>query len=164
MVDELRNQLREQPDSQNDILSELREESLRNVIERENDAVDPFFVPEDLKPAGWTVEWKATHVMGQELDAAYQAALQQDGWVPAPAKMFKKMMPSSFKGKTIQRGGQLLMMRPKELTDKKRAKEQAAARGQVNAKLKSLGMTKEGELDRKVQVVKKSYEAMEIPD
>lgn len=147
-----------------DILKTLREESLRNVIDRGSETDNPFYVPAELIPDGWTAEWKATHVMGQEMDASYRVNLEQNGWVAAPVSIFKKMRPSGFKGKVIEQGGQVLMIRPKELTDKRLMHDQKAAKAQVQAKLQSLGMTKEGQLDRKVNVVKKSYESVEIPD
>jgi len=161
MVEQIREPIR---DENAELLKKLREDSLRQVVDNGTDAVDQFHVPEELKPEGFTVEWKVTHVMGQELDAAYKASIEQAGWVPAPASIFRKMLPIGSKAKTIERGGQILMMRPKEITDKRRQKEKENASGQVQSKLKSIGMTKEGTMDRKVIVAKKSYEAMEIPD
>jgi hypothetical protein len=156
----IRQEIREEVD----VLKALREESLRNAVDRGSNEQDAFYVPPELIPEGWAAEWKATHVMGMELDAAYQAEMQRNGWVPAPVSIFKKMRPAGFIGKTIEQGGQMLMIRPKELSDRQKAKDNQNAKNLVQSKLQSLGMTKQGELDRKVQVVKKSYEAMEIPD
>lgn len=169
VTDEVRPVLREADIRENnseseDILRALREESLRSFVERDGNVDDPFYVPEDLKDPRFTYEWKATHIMGKELDAAHQASIQQQGWVPAPAKLFKQMLPKGATASVIERGGQMLFMRPKELTDRSRLLDKKKANDQVKSKMQALGMTKPGELDRKVNVVKKSYESMEIPE
>lgn len=156
----IRTEIREE----SDVLKALREESLRNAVDRGNNEQDAFYVPPELIPDGFAVEWKATHVMGMELDSSYQASIQSSGWVPAPASIFKKMRPAGFTGKTIEQGGQMLMIRPKELSDKQKNKDNQNAKNLVQSKLQSLGMTQKGELDRKVQKVSRSYEAAEIPD
>lgn len=158
----------EAPRSDDAVFKALRAESLRSHVDSDGDSTDPFFIPSEIRAkireAGFMEEWKATHVMGKELDSAYQAQLQRSGWVPVPASICKAMLPKGDKSTTIERGGQMLMMKVSELVDESVKKGTAKAKDQVNAKLKALGMTRQGELDRKVNVVKKSYESIPIED
>lgn len=150
-----------------DLLAKLRAESLHNMNDAHQDETDPFFVPPELKPAGWIVEWKVTHIMGQPDKISNQVRLADGGWIPAPIELFRKMRPAGFTGTTIEQDGQILMMRPVETNDEARKREGFKAKKQLNDKLSSLGMGKtEGQMDSKrvVNQVNRTYEKMTIPE
>ena len=79
------------------------------------------------------------------------------------------MMPENYPGSTIVRDGQMLMERPKEITDEAKAKDYRNAREQVRAKETQLSGTPAGTFERDnkgapMASVKKSYESIPIPE
>lgn len=122
------------------------------------------FVPPELIPAGYVAEWKRTHVYGAEEQPDYHIMLQEQGWEYASAEQFKPMLPPGWEKNTINRRGQVLMIRPKELSDEARAEEKQAADEQLRGKLQQLGMAGQGEFSRKNPVVKRTYERVEVPE
>ncbi len=139
---------------QSDLLERLRAESLRNTKTEHQDEMDPFFVPPELKPPGWVVEWKVTHIMGQPDKISNQVQLANGGWIACPIDLFRPMRPKGFTGTTIEHDGQILMMRPVERDTEARAREDFKAKKQLNDKLTSLGMGKQGTMDEKRAVAK----------
>lgn len=125
---------------------------------------DEFYVPKRLIPRGYSVEWKRVSTINKEEDDSYFVGLADQGWEPATTDQFPTLVSKNYKGKSIIRKGMMLMIRPVELTEEARQEDIAAAREQVESKLQALGETPKGELTRKVQSLKRSYERPPIED
>lgn len=129
---------------------------------------DKFHVnPADI-PDGWTYEWKRRTIYNQE-DPAYQVNLARTGWEPVPADRHPDMMPAGGKHKTIERDGQVLMMRPQVITERFKSAELKASRDQVRVKEQQLTNAPPGTFERGTHQnvrpkVSKSYEAMPVPE
>jgi hypothetical protein len=126
---------------------------------------DKFHIPEDLKAElearGLSAEFKRITYAGKEEDPDYFIGLAENGWEPLSLKSFpefKKLMPSTHTADTFDKSGQRLMIRPKELTDEARAEDKEEAMGQVKGQLQSLKEAGQGEADRTLVKVKRSYE------
>jgi hypothetical protein len=79
-------------------------------------ATDMFTIPEHLKKPGWDYEYKARFVMGQPVDDHMPALERDQGWRPAPAKDFQEILAPEYSKPVVERGGMLLMMRPRRLS------------------------------------------------
>lgn len=128
---------------------------------------DEFFIAEGDKPEGWSYEWKRSTVYGKE-DPAYEVALARKGWEPVPASRHPSYMPKGSTAAFIERGGQILMERPKEITEEVKALERRKALDQVGIKEKQLGLTPDGQLPRDADPrtkprISKSYSPVGIP-
>lgn len=130
-----------------------------------DEGVDKFAAPPP--PDGWTYEWKRKSVMGWE-DMSYMSNLERMGWEPVPASRHANMMPKGYTG-AIERDGQVLMERPKEITQEIRDIELKKARQQVQIKAGQLDPKGRGGLmdrdDANANVkIKKGYEPMQVPE
>ena len=143
-----------------------RSEQLRGHQRDMDEGHDEFYIPKDVVPDGWTYEWKRRLLLGQE-DPSYQVALAQQGWDPVPARRHPEMMPTNWKGETIERKGLILMERPTDIVDEARRIEYMRARKQVRDKEAQLSGTPEGTMTRDhAQTrpkISKSFESMPIP-
>jgi hypothetical protein len=97
------------------------------------DDTDDYYIDPAIIPDGWTYEWKRFTVLGAQ-DPAYQVTLARGGWEAVPAQRHPEMMPVGWAGATIERKGQLLMERPKQITDLVKQREYNKARQQVGQK------------------------------
>lgn len=145
-----------------------RAEEIRKHIGDLDEGVDDFFIDPDKVPDGWTYEWKRYTVFGQE-DPSYQVALRRVGWAPVPASRHPEMMPAGTKDDVILRKGMILMERPEEITEEVRAIDKKRARDQVRVKEQQLTEAPVGQFQRTnkdspLAKVKKSFEAMPIPE
>lgn len=143
---------------------ELREHRGGNM----DDGVDKFYIDPRLIPDGWSYEWKRFTVLGKE-DPSYQVSLADRGWEAVPRSRHPFMMPENYQGQTIEREGQVLMERPKEITDEVTAIERRKAREQVRSKEEQLAGAEPGQFQRdnkgdSLVSVKKSYESIPIPE
>jgi hypothetical protein len=132
-----------------------------------DNGTDEFYIDPGAIPEGWTYEWKRKTVMGQE-DPAYQVALARTGWEPVPTKAHPEMMPGNGNHAIIERKGQILMMRPQEITDQVRRIDSDRAKGQVQVKVEQLSGTPEGGLGHRNHPqakpkITKSYEPIPVP-
>jgi len=132
-----------------------------------DNGTDEFYIDPGSIPEGWTYEWKRKTVMGQE-DPAYQVALARTGWEPVPTKAHPEMMPGNGNHAIIERKGQILMMRPQEITDQVRRIDSDRAKGQVQVKVEQLSGTPEGGLGHRNHPqakpkITKSYEPIPVP-
>lgn len=125
---------------------------------RTDNSRDAFYIPKSVVPKGFTAEWKTVTVHGEAKDPSYMVELEEQGWKPATVDQFPMLVPAGYQGKSILRKGMLLMVRPDYLTEEARAEDLQIAREQVRDKLRSLTQTGQGEMDRRVQRVKRSYE------
>lgn len=106
------------------------EEIRANLKGNLDEGPDKFYINEADIPEGWSVEWKRIEVMGKE-DPAYEIAVARKGWEPAPPNMFPGYMPANYKGKTIDRDGLRLMMRPAVITEEVKQIERDKANAQM---------------------------------
>lgn len=141
-----------------------RAAELRGHLEGEIiDGTDEFYIDPSVIPDGWHYEWKRHTIYGAE-DPAYQVALARSGWTPVPTSRHPAMMPHAASSAIITRKGCILMECPKEIIDERKAAEQMRARQQVRHKEAQLAGTPDGTMDRVKPDIKKSYQAMPIPE
>lgn len=126
------------------------------------DSADRFTIDSNLIPPGWSYEWKRKSIMGKE-DPAYEVELARGGWEPVPATRHASMMPKG-RYETIERDGMILMERPRELTEEAHTNDLRRARLQVRHKEAQLTSGPDGTFERERPLVKKSFEAMKIPE
>lgn len=129
---------------------------------------DKFWIDPEMVPEGWSYEWKVRTVYNAE-NPAHQLELQRRGWRPVPVSRHPDRMPADWKGQTIEMDGMIMMERPKEITDDAIADRHRRARMQVRAKEEQLAATPAGQFERankdnSLVKVKRSYEAMPIPE
>ena len=126
---------------------------------------DDFAAP--APPDGWTYEWKVKTVLNQE-DPARMMGYLRTGWENVPCSRHPEMMPVGYKGDTIERKGQILMQRPKEITDRFKERDRQAAKAQVRTKEEQLNAAPQGQFERKnkdasLGRISKGYEPMPVP-
>ncbi len=102
------------------------------AIKRDPDR-DLFYVPPHLMDEGWTYEWKRQTVLGKS-DDTHWVHLHENGWrvvTTEPGSRWEgHFMPAGYVG-PITREGNVLMERPKAMTDAVRAMESRKANGQL---------------------------------
>lgn len=82
--------------------------------------MDPFHIPPEIVPDGWTYEWKTKSIYNWE-HVQHQVQLGMNGWEPVMAEKHDGMfMPKGYKG-PVERGGLVLMERDDRLTAQSRA-------------------------------------------
>ncbi len=103
---------------------------------------DIFEIPQNLIPPGWTYQWNAVSVSGNSdilLDQNHM--MYQNGWRAVPAERYAgTLVPQGSTGNII-RGQQMLMERPKALTDEARAEDVRNARQLISDRNESLKLT-----------------------
>ena len=104
-------------------------ERLRGKVRLDNNTTDKFFIPDNLKPEGISLEWKRHSVYGAE-DPYYIASMKRQGWEPVHAEDIPELVPEGMTG-PILKEGLGLFARPQKLTDDANAERNAAARRQV---------------------------------
>ena len=114
---------------------------------RRTQAGDIFAIEAALIPKGWEYQWAAISVTGNtEILLDQNLMMAENGWRPVPADRYPgKFMPAGHKGSII-RGGQMLMERPKSLSDEARAEDLKLARQLIsdrNEALKLSGLKKQ---------------------
>ena len=104
---------------------------------------DIFEIPLELIPKGWEYQWVAISVTGNtEILLDQNLMMRENGWRPVPSERYPgRFMEAGHKGPII-RGGQMLMERPKELSDEARAEDIAAARQLISDRNESLKLSK----------------------
>jgi hypothetical protein len=101
--------------------------------------IDPFFVPPEVVPDGWTYEWKTKTVYNWE-HVQHQVSLSMNGWEPVPAERHDGMfMPIGHDG-PIERGGMILMERDDRLTAQSREIDRRKAMDPVVASRQMAGL------------------------
>jgi hypothetical protein len=121
--------------------------------------VDQFWAPEP--PDGWEYEWKRKTIYGQE-DPTYAIELIRQGWEAVPLGRHLNMMPHGWAGDVIERGGCVLMERPKVLCDESRALDLAKTKSDIREKEAQLGLAAKPFSNANVKV-RKTIEPMSIP-
>lgn len=103
---------------------------------------DIFDIPKDLIPAGWEYQWCAVSVTGNsEILLDQNLMFAENGWRSVPADRYPgRFMPVGHKGSII-RGSQMLMERPKSLSDEARAEDVKAAKQLISDRNESLKLS-----------------------
>lgn len=106
---------------------------------RKDDGGDTFHIPPEIIPRGWTYQWCAVSVSGnQDIVADQNLHFYENGWRPVPANRHEgRYMPVGHTG-NIVRGGQMLMERPEQLTQQAQQENVAKARQQMADRDESL--------------------------
>ena len=142
-----------------------RAEARLKEIEKLNDGLnseDPFAMPEP--PDGFEYELKRKTIYGQE-DPTYAVELIRQGWEPVPLSRHAEMMPHGWSGETIERGGNVLMERPKVLCERSRNRDKHKTEQELREKEIQLGVAPRGQFDRSSARVRKTFEPMAVtPD
>jgi hypothetical protein len=125
---------------------------------------DPFYIPPELIPKGWSVEWKRLETLNKpDDDTGYMGGLYEQGWEPASPDVYRKMLSPGYKHETIVRKGMILMTRPIELTKEAKDEDLLIAREQIDSKMRVvMGETKSGQLQRKVTANSRTYEPLPV--
>ena len=141
-----------------------RAEARLKEIEKLNDGLDPedqYAAPEP--PDGFEYEWKRKTIYGQE-DPTYAVELIRQGWEAVPLSRHREMMPHGWAGETIERGGNVLMERPKVLCERSRLRDKQKTAQELREKEIQLGVAPRGQFDRNSARVRKTFEPMAIPN
>ena len=133
----------------------------KNGAQEENVFHLPDDLRADLESRGLSAEWKRTSYFGKEEDPDYHISLSENGWEPLSLGSFpefRKMMPKNWTRDTFEKRGQMLHIRPKELTQEARDEDRRNAENQVKGKMASLREAGPGEAERTLVKVNRSYE------
>lgn len=100
---------------------------------------DIFDIPKHLIPEGWEYQWCAVTVVGDsEVLLDQNLMFAENGWRAVPSDRYPgRFMPVGHKG-SIVRGGQMLMERPKSLSDEARDDDVRAAKQLISDRNESL--------------------------
>lgn len=112
----------------------------RTRMRRESVMDDPFYIPPHIIPEDQSWEWKRFSVNGME-DPFYLAQMRRQGWEPVEPRNALELIPPNYTLPTIIKGGQLLMERPKSLTEEAMAEMRQMARQQTIEAEERLGRT-----------------------
>lgn len=104
---------------------------------------DIFEIPKDMIPDDYTYQWNSVSISGNSdilLDQNHM--MHQNGWRPVPAERYAgTLVPKGATGNII-RGQQMLMERPKALTEEAQAEDLRNARQLMSDRNESLKLTK----------------------
>lgn len=120
---------------------------VRRRLRSSDTLVDEFYIPIEEIPDHLTYEWKRWSVNGAQ-DPFYIARLREQGFDPVPPSRHPNWLPPGYNEPYIIKGGQILMDRPKELTEEARAEDRARARTQITVAEQKLGRTPKGTMTR----------------
>jgi hypothetical protein len=103
---------------------------------------DIFDVPAELIPKGWKYQWCAVSVTGNtEILMDQNLMFAENGWRPVPASRYPgRYMPAGHTG-AIVRGSQMLMERPKILSDEAEAEDVRLAKQLISDRNDSLKLS-----------------------
>lgn len=119
----------------------VRTESGRTVVRgrdgepltrQRSGTADPFEIPPELIPEGWSYQWNAVSAFGNtDVLLDINMSMHENGWRPVPAERHPgRFVPAGTKGAVI-RGGQMLMERPLALTEEARREDMVVAQSQI---------------------------------
>jgi hypothetical protein len=131
----VRGEIRTRPDGRIEVTGRNGE-----VLARTRTQVgDIFDIPADLIPKGWSYQWNSISVAGNsEILLDQNHMMHQNGWRPVPAERYAgTLVPKGSKG-NIVRGQQLLMERPKALTEEAQQEDIRNAKQLVSDRNESL--------------------------
>ena len=99
----------------------------RKVVRRAN-AFD--MIPENLKKPGWDYQWWAIRVFNEAVDPSRLVEIADGGWKRVHPSDMPGMMPPGWDKDFIEKGAQVLYMRPMRLTEEARAEDTKIAEDQ----------------------------------
>lgn len=117
----------------------------RNRIRTDN----RFHIPLSMIPPGVSYEWKRASVFGKP-DPYHLNGLRENHWTPVPA--------SRHPGILVEQDGQILMERPKYLTDEAHREDFNEAQQQVQIARKDLAQGPDGTLPRRGAKLNTDYD------
>lgn len=134
--------------------------------------IDRFHIPDGLIPEGMSLQWVTDSVMGEQRPQD-RAEYEKKGWTPVHQEDFGARfdgvyMPKGAEGE-INSGGQVLMARPVEYTEKARRHELQKAREQVSIREAALrggdipGVSFDTRHETVSNKVNRSFERVAIP-
>lgn len=131
-----------------------------------DESEDWSFVPKEAVPDGCVVQWIVHTVLGKPVEPYEIQRFTMNGWTPFPLDLYPSLMPDGYKGTGVERNGQMLYIRRKELSDEARREETLAARGQLSSRLQENGLASlpNSSAPRTKASVKASYEAIQVED
>lgn len=139
------------------------------------DSPDRLKIHEDLIPAGMSAQWVTDSVLGQGMPQ-HRSEFERKGWTPVHQDDFDGQFDGLFMSKgdegEINVGGQVLMMRPKEMSvkaernDKRKAYEQVAIKEQAltGGDMPGVSLDTSHPSARNSNRIRKSREAIDIPE
>lgn len=102
---------------------------------------DRFHIPKAMIPEGMSAQWVTTTVYGQDF-TNHRTKFERHGWTPVHQDDFDGRFDGMFmpKGRPgeITLDGLVLMMRPEEITERARLRDNIAAREAVSIKEQAL--------------------------
>lgn len=103
--------------------------------------VDRYHIPPEMIPEGMSLQWVTNTVFG-EPQRQHRASFEKRGWTPVhpqdgDGRFDGWFTPKGYEGE-IELGGQVLMIRPVEITEKAKRLERRAAAEQVQIKEQAL--------------------------
>jgi hypothetical protein len=116
-------------------------------IESLPDGRDKYYIDPSKIPDGWTYEWKRWTTIGRE-DPQYQVSLQQTAWQAVPASRHPELMPTGFRGQTIDIDGMRLMERPEMITNWQKDRDKQNAEAPIRNLKAKLSAAPQGQFDR----------------
>ena len=122
--------------------AEVRSRTGEILSRKRKTGVDPFEIPKEIVPKGWTYQWNVISVSGNaDIVLDQGLGMYENGWRPVPAERHAGMfVPHGTTGAVI-RGGQRLEERPIELTREARQDEVRAARTLISDRNDSLKLS-----------------------
>lgn len=125
---------------------------------------DKYFIPDGMKTEGYDYNWKTVQVMGKPVDAQASMERHENHWEPVMASEIQGVMPPDYSG-AIEKGGLMLMKRPKYLSDEAREEEIGMARQQAGAQRSNIRQGGEsGVMPVRESLVQSDIAGQQIPD
>lgn len=128
---------------------------------------DWSYIPPEAIPDGCVVQWIAHTVMGMPVQPYEIQRHLENGWQPYPLSLYPSLMPPGFgNDDVVERNGQRLYVRRKELQDQAREEELHAARAQLSSKLNEtkLAQFSNSSAPRTPGSIKTSYDAIPVEE
>lgn len=154
----LRSEIREEDPRQ---AAAARAAAIREHLGDIDDGIDEFYIDPSVIPDGWTYEWKRFSTINKE-DHQYLNAQKRAGWTGVPTSRHPDMMPEGEGDGPIMRKGMILMERPTEIVNERKAIMERRARAQVQQKEAQIRGTPDGNFERNASL-RKGYEPIPVP-
>lgn len=129
---------------------------------------DWSYIPPEAIPDGCEVQWNVHFILGQPVQPHEIQKFTMNGWEAFPLDLYPNLMPDDMQeGNIVQRNGQVLYVRRKELGDEARAEELYKARDAMRRNKEELGMGSlhgDSTAPRVKPKFKENYEAIPISE
>jgi hypothetical protein len=107
-----------------------------------------FELRPESKRKGWDYQWVTVSVLNQPVDQGTFVTVKDAGWRPVSPEEMPEEVPPGWQGKTIERGGQVLMKRPEYLSNQARKEQKEAADKALHDKYAQAQLTPPGSAKR----------------